>query len=106
MVESSDNKNCPLHHGSGLLDEVAEGVGAKGPFGGHDGHLLSDLAEEVGNLDDAVVQIAARLVSARDSEGESHSTFVGTAEKELILVVGTHLETADLASRSHLVEES
>lgn len=106
MVESSDNKNCPLDHGAGFFDEVAEGVGAKGPFGGHDGHLLSDLAEEVGNLDDAVVQIAARLVSARDSESESHSTLVGAAELEVILVVRVQLKAADLASRSHLAEES
>lgn len=106
MVESGDNKNCPLHHGSGFLNEVAEGVGAKGPFGGHDGHLLSNLAEEVGDLDDAVVQITARLVSARNSVGESHGTFVGAAELEVILVVRMHLKTADLARRSHLAEES
>lgn len=106
MVESGDNKDRPLNHSTSLVDEVAEGVGAKGSVGSHDSHILTNLAEDVGDLDNAVIQITTRLVSARHRVGKSHGTFTGAAELEVILVVRVSLKTPDLARGSHLVEES
>lgn len=103
MVESVDNKNCPMNHKASLLNKVAKGISAQGSLGGEDGHLLANFAEEGNNLDDAVIQVSARPVSARDGVSKSNSSLVGAAEKELVLVVGVQVEPADSASgRRHL----